>query len=148
MLARTATLAALTIVAVMPLRAAEQIPQRDGDQVPLQVPPAALSGLLRVDRVRIEAPPPEIDSEAALLKFDLFNAGETPVTSITVEISIREKGDGETPGRRIVHPFSIRGDTVLEAGYTINFGLLLRNLSPDCRCVPKIDVVSVRALTR
>ena len=82
------------------------------------------------------------------MKFDLFNAGETPFTSITVEISIREKGEGDTPGRRIVHPFSIRGDTVLEAGYTINFGLLLRNLSPDCRCVARIDVVSVRALTR
>ena len=102
---------------------------------------------LTVQNIRMEAPDSFVDSPSAVLRFDLFNAGVTPLTAITLEISVLEKSsDDRQSGRPIVHPFRIRGDLVLDPGYTVNFGMLLRNLSSDCVCIAKVDVISVRAL--
>jgi hypothetical protein len=71
----------------------------------------------------------------------------TPLTDLILEISILEKSAAkELAGRALVRPFQIRGNIVLQAGYTINYEMLLRNLSSDCRCVANVDVVSVHWL--
>jgi hypothetical protein len=103
--------------------------------------------LLRVENVRLEAPIPAGTLPSTLLKFDVFNAGSTPLTDFILEISILEKPAlNELSGKALVRPFKIRGNIVLQAGYTINYEMLLRNLSSDCRCIATVDVVSVQSL--
>jgi hypothetical protein len=100
--------------------------------------------LVRVENVRLEAPIPAEALPSALLKFDVFNGTSTPLTALVLEISILEKPTTkELGGRAVVRPFKIRGNVVLEAGYTMNYAMLLRNVSSDCRCVPNVDIVSV-----
>ena len=71
----------------------------------------------------------------------------TPLTDLILEISILEKPESmELSGRAVVRPFKIRGHVVLQAGYIVNYEMLLRNLSPDCGCVANVDVVSVHWL--
>ena len=70
---------------------------------------------------------------------------------IVIEIAIRESGtpvDTRPPSRPIVGPFRIRGHATIEAGYTVNYQMLLRNLNPDCRCVANVSIVSARPLNR
>jgi hypothetical protein len=103
--------------------------------------------LLRVENVRLEAPVPPETIPSSLLKFDVFNGGSTPLTDLILEISILEKSAAkESAGRALVRPFQIRGGIVLQAGYTINYEMLLRSLPSDCRCVANVDVVSVHWL--
>lgn len=117
--------------------------------VPVPSDPKAviLSRLLTIDNVRLETPLHAETSPSTLLKFDVFNGGSTPLTDLILEISIVEKSAAkELAARTLVRPFQIRGDLVLQAGYTINYEMLLRNLSSDCRCVANVDVVSFRWL--
>jgi|SRR5215204_2058219 len=107
----------------------------------------AAARLLRVDNVRLEAAVREEASPSTILKFDVFNGGSAPLMDLVLEISILEKAaPTELAGRAIVRPFKIRGNVVLQAGYTINYEMLLRNLSSDCRCIANVDVVSVHWL--
>lgn len=46
----------------------------------------------------------------------------------------------------VVNPFIIRGSVTLEAGYTVNYAMLLRNLSADCGCKANVVVMSARPL--
>ena len=36
----------------------------------------------------------------------------------------------------------IRGRVDLQAGYTLNYEMLLRNLPPDCSCVADVAIVA------
>jgi len=66
-----------------------------------------------------------------------------------LEISITEKPAFEpvlAPSRMLVRPFTIRGNVVLESGYTINYEMLLRHFSSDCNCLANVGVLSVRSL--
>jgi hypothetical protein len=103
--------------------------------------------LLRVENVRLEAPVSAETLLSTLLKFDVFNGGSIPLTDLILEISILEKpAVNELSGKALVGPFKIRGKVVLQAGYTINYEMLLRNLSSDCSCEATVDVVSVHWL--
>jgi hypothetical protein len=125
--------------------------QETGGTISLPNDPKRIHGaarLLRVENVRLEAPVPAETLPSTVLKFDVFNGGSTPVTNLILEISILEKPAlNELPGKALVRPFKIRGNVVLQAGYTINYEMLLRNLSSDCRCIANVDVVSVHWLT-
>ena len=104
---------------------------------------------LRVENVRLEAARETETGPSAVLTFDVFNASPRRQTDLLLEISITEKpglGPVLTPGRVLVHPFKIRGNFVMESGYTINYQMRLRQLSTDCDCVANVDVLSVRAL--
>jgi hypothetical protein len=104
-------------------------------------------GRLKVENIRLE---PAISSDrqpAATLKFDLLNVTVQRLTDLVLKISIVEKGDADeniVPGHVLVGPFTFRGGVILEAGYLINFELLLQNFSPECLCVATVDVVSTR----
>jgi hypothetical protein len=101
---------------------------------------------LRVQRVRLEPAPPINTSPSTVLKFDLFNASVNRITDLLLKIAIIQKVEPLAPRRVLVGPFNIRGDVVLEAGYTLNYQMLLRNFSSDCDCVANVDVISVRSL--
>ena len=121
---------------------------RDTIAVPSDLKPINESAqLLRVEKVRLEVPVTAETSPSTLLKFDVFNGGSTPLTDLILEISILEKPAlNELSGKALVRPFKIRGHVVLQAGYTVNYEMLLRNLSSDCRCIATVDVVSVQWL--
>jgi hypothetical protein len=107
----------------------------------------ATARLLKVGNVRLEAPVHAEVLPSTLLKFDVFNGAPTPLTDLVLEISVLEKPAlTELSGRALVRPFQIRGNIVLQAGYTVNFEMLLRNLASDCRCIANVDVVSVHWL--
>jgi hypothetical protein len=102
---------------------------------------------LRIMNVRLEAPPADAPIPSAILKFDMLNDGGSKVTDIVIQISMLERPrDERALGSRrfVVNPFMIRGSVTLEAGYTMNYEMLLRNLSTDCACVPNVVVISAR----
>ena len=69
------------------------------------------------------------------------------MTDVDIEVTISERVpriDGINEMRLLVGPFTIRGHVTIEAGYTFNYNLLLRNLSTECRCVANVNVVSAR----
>ena len=101
---------------------------------------------LRVQRVRLEPAPPMSASPGTVLKFDLFNASANRLADPLLQIAIVEKTEPFALRRILVGPFTIRGEVVLEAGYILNYEMLLRNFSSDCHCVANVDVVSVRSL--
>jgi len=101
---------------------------------------------LRVQRVRLEPAPPISASPGTVLKFDLFNASVNRLADPLVQIAIVENAEPFAIRRILVGPFTIRGEVVLEAGYILNYEMLLRNFSSDCHCVPNVEVVSVRSL--
>lgn len=115
------------------------------DQESSRAEASALS-VLRVSNVRLDAPSAEVSRPAALLKFDLLNDGELSVTDVLVEITIFEKSRSDTRPRRIAGPVTIRGYATIEAGYTVSYELLLRNLAADCDCDPRVNIVSARPI--
>ena len=112
--------------------------------------PARLSTPLpRVEHVRLEAPLRAEASPSTLLKFDVVNSATAPLIDLVLEISVLEKPARKgLSGRAIVRPFRVRGDVILQAGHAINYEMLLRNLSSDCRCPATVNVVSVLWLPR
>lgn len=78
---------------------------------------------LRVENMRLEAALSTETEPSTTMKFDLVNAGPERLTDVLLEISITEKPavDLLTPRRTLVRPFQIRGDVVLESGYTIAY---------------------------
>jgi hypothetical protein len=101
---------------------------------------------LRIVNVRLEPLTEEAIRPTAVLKFDLLNEAAVSVTDVVLEISIVE--DVEPSPRRviIVAPFTVRAHATIDAGYTVNYTMLLRNLSPDCACIAKVSVLSARPL--
>jgi hypothetical protein len=104
---------------------------------------------LRIANVRIEVPPAHAPKPSSLLKFDMLNEGDLRVADVQIEIAIVDNklaDDGDLQSRPIVGPFRISGHATIEAGYTVNYEMLLRNLNPECPCVATVRVVSARRL--
>ena len=103
---------------------------------------------LRVENVRLEAAPPIETEPATLVKFDLVNVSSQRLTDLVLEISVMEKPapDPLTPRQTLVHPFQIRGNAILESGYTIAYEMQLRHFASDCNCVANVEVLSFRPL--
>jgi hypothetical protein len=103
-----------------------------------------------IANVRLEPASPLEASPSMTLKFAIANEGSTSVSDIILKIAIVEKPKSEhpEPARRVlVGPFTIRGgDVVLRAGYTMNYEMLMRNLSSECSCLAIVDVLSARTL--
>ena len=111
--------------------------------------PARYQGsTLRIHNVRLEAPPLDGPKPSVILKFDLLNDSDVRITDVMIEIAIVAKPQtvSEPAPRVIVRPFIIRGHVTIEAGYTVAYQMLLRNLAPDCECQADVNVVSARPL--
>jgi hypothetical protein len=107
-------------------------------------PPTAL----RIKNVRlVAAPMSSAQPPSAVLKFDLANEGAQRLTDTLVEIVITERQGvkAETLNPRIIMgPVTIRGTATIEAGYTLEYQMLLRNVSAECECVANVVVLSAR----
>jgi hypothetical protein len=102
---------------------------------------------VHINDIRLEAPVRRTAEPASVLKFEMLNDGERRITDVMLEIAIREKASDvlETP-RTIVGPFLVGGHATIEAGYAVDYELLLKNLAPDCSCSATVRVVSAREL--
>jgi len=89
-------------------------------------------------------PAPGVDTPATTLEFDMLNDSGDPVTDVVVEISIVEKSTNHEPPHIVAGPFTIKGEAVLEPGYTIKYQMIMRNLSSDCDCAANVGVLSAR----
>lgn len=102
---------------------------------------------VHINDIRLEAPPRQTPEPASILKFEMLNDGERRVTDVMLEIAIREKAaDIAATPRTIVGPFLVGGHATIEAGYAVDYELLLKNLAPDCSCLATVRVVSAREL--
>ena len=102
---------------------------------------------VHINDIRLEAPPRQTPEPASVLKFEMLNDGERRVTDVMLEIAIREKAvDLAVTPRTIVGPFMVGGHATIEAGYAVDYELLLKNLAPDCSCLATVRVVSAREL--
>ena len=131
---------------------ARDIPRRqlklDGDVMPTPGVPTHVQPL-RIDHVRLERAPRTETSPSAILKFDLLNEGVDRMTDVLLEVSILEQpppGESLQSRRVLAGPFNIRGTAVLQPGYTMNYELLLRNVSSECSCIARVVVTSARAV--
>jgi len=102
---------------------------------------------VHINDIRLEAPPRQTPEPASVLKFEMLNDGERRVTDVMLEIAIREKAaDIAVTPRTIVGPFLVGGHATIEAGFAVDYELLLKNLAPDCSCLATVRVVSAREL--
>jgi hypothetical protein len=77
----------------------------------------------------------------------MLNEGALRVADVVIEISILDKERSENHDGQpapIVRPFRISAHATIEAGYTVNYQMLLRNLSPECPCVATVKILSAR----
>jgi hypothetical protein len=96
---------------------------------------------------RLEASTTREYQESTILKFDVENESDTSQTDIELSVSLLGPIDGGEEERPVlVRPFTIRVDTVLPAGYSLEYEIRLRNIRSDCDCVPKIDILNARAV--
>jgi hypothetical protein len=117
--------------------------------VQLDIERPAKGSPLGIAKVRFDPPPPGEEDSSAVLKFQMSNGSSSTLTDIAVEVSIVEelrRGHLETPRRVLAGPFAIRGTIVLDPGYTADYEILLRNMSPTCRCAAKVRVLSFRSI--
>ena len=123
---------------------AKPAPQVAGNPDPTvsSQPPASE---LKVRNLRLDDPSVEVSRPAVVLKFDLLNDSLSRVTDVLIEIAIVEKPSRDAGSRRLVAgPITMRGYATIEPGYTVEYKVLLRNLSSDCGCEPRVSVVSAR----
>jgi hypothetical protein len=100
---------------------------------------------LKIAKIRLEPAPR--DETAAVLRFDMSNAGSHTVRDVVFQISLVEdlsRGTTNAPERVIAGPFTIEAKFDLEPADTAEYEALLRNLPTDCRCAARIRVLSVR----
>jgi hypothetical protein len=104
---------------------------------------------LQVKNLRLDSAPPEASQPSAILKFDVFNDASVPLADVVMRISFLKKrlpGASETPDRVVVGPVTIRLGQTLQAGFAVSYQMLFRNLSSDCGCSPRVEILSARVL--
>jgi hypothetical protein len=107
---------------------------------------------LKITDVRIEDFQPERKEQPSIiLKFHATNESASTLTSIVLAISLIESPEQERRGvapEVLAGPFIVRGEVVLEPGYTADYEMVLRNISRDCGCAAEVRVLSLRSLHR
>jgi hypothetical protein len=150
---------ALTVISGSMVRAAST-GRRPDDRSKVRLLPAqppidsiALeAAALRVRNVRLVAADPIGDVPSLNVKFEVRNEGTSPLTEIIVEIRVLDRlsadGADRDPAATIAGPFTIRGRAILDPGFSMNYEMRLRNLTPDCGCRASVSVNSARVADR
>jgi hypothetical protein len=117
------------------------------------IDPVALNATaLRVRNVKLVAADPIGDVPSLNVKFEVRNEGTAPLTEIIVEVRVVDQVSAESTGRdqpaTIAGPFTIRGRAILDPGFSMNYEMRLRNLTPDCGCRANVSVSSARVAHR
>ena len=74
-----------------------------------------------------------------------MNDGLVTVRDVILEVAIVERRSTDAAAAAphvVAGPFTIRGDIDLQAGYALNYEMLLRNLPSDCNCIANVAIVS------
>ena len=146
----------LAIVAMMPAVMGE-VPRTAGadtgrtstdpairtDQRSVSVAQDATADSIHVTNVRFEAPPGTVSYPSVLLKFEVVNNGLEPLTDPLIRISVIEKVASEdvTLPRILVQPFLVTGTPLIAPGYSVDYQMLMQNLTVDCGCVARVTVI-------
>jgi hypothetical protein len=105
---------------------------------------------LKVEKLRLDPSPKEAPQPSALLKFDVLNDTRSRLADVVMRVSFVERDTHEieaSPARVLVGPFTIRVHETLPAGYVLSYELLFRNLSPECDCSPRVEILSAHVLS-
>jgi hypothetical protein len=97
-----------------------------------------------VRHVRLIAAPPIEDLPSALMRFDVQNQGVRPVLDVDVRlILLATSSQNQVPvsPQVLAGPFTIRTKRLLMPGERFDYEIRLRNLTSDCDCLAKVDVV-------
>jgi hypothetical protein len=122
-------------------------PVLEGIDPPIRLRTESQPASVHINDIRLEAPARGTAEPASVLKFEMLNEGDRRITDVMLEIAIREKtSDVIVTPRTIVGPFLVGGHATIEAGYAVDYELLLKNLSPDCSCLATVRIVSAREL--
>lgn len=113
------------------------------------VKPLINEPLIQIENLRLETAPATAPQPSAVLKFDMFNDTTLRLTDVVMRVSFLEKRPDDidsTPARVVVGPVTVRMGQTLQAGYVLSYEMLFRNLSSDCDCSPRVEVLSARLL--
>lgn len=113
------------------------------------VKPLTSEPLLQIENLRLESAPPKAPQPSVLLKFDILNDTSLRLTDVVMRVSFLKKRADDvdaTPRRVIVGPVTVRVGETVRAGYVLSYEMLFRNLSPDCDCAPRVEILSARQL--
>ena len=112
------------------------------DPVPVS---ANIGAEVHVEGIKFVTPPEDAPKPSSLLKFAVVNDSSRSVSDLVIAITVREMPEdkGET-SRALVGPFTVAGHATIEAGYSVEYALLLQNLMSDCRCQAEVKVMSAR----
>ena len=128
----------------------DQLTQSKHDELTVIVAtPLTGEPLLQIENLRLVTPPAKAPQPSALLKFDMLNPTALPLTDVVMRVSFFEKRRDEidaAPPRVVVGPVTVRVDETLQAGYVLSYEMLFRNMSSDCDCSPRVEVLSARLL--
>lgn len=142
---------AVMLASVGPLTTTElksAAPERVHTPVAVSVNRPAQSPGIKIKKIRLE-PPDEGDAlTTAVLRFDAVNDSADRLTDLVLEISIVGKGSTSdaAPSRVITRPFTVEEKRVIEPGYSLQYEIVLKNVSSDCDCRTSVQVRSARSL--
>jgi hypothetical protein len=109
--------------------------------------PASPPGI-KIKKVRLEPPEEGDASTTAVLRFDAVNDSADRLTDLVLEISIVSKGSTSDPATSpvISRPFTVEEKRIIEPGYSLQYEIVLKNVSSDCDCRTSVQVRSARSL--
>ena len=143
---------AVMLANVGPLAAAglkTAAPERVHSPIPVSVDrPAAPPGI-KIKKVRLEPPEEGDASTTAVLRFDAVNDSADRLTDLVLEISIVRKGSTSDPATSpvISRPFTVEEKRIIEPGYSLQYEIVLKNVSSDCDCRTSVQVRSARSVS-
>jgi hypothetical protein len=113
------------------------------DPPPLSVAQDARADSVHVGNIRFEAPPATVPHPSVLLKFEVVNNGGEPLTDPLIRILVTEKvaPDVGIAPRVLVQPFVVTGTPMIAPGYSVDYQMLMQNLTVDCGCVAHVTVM-------
>lgn len=109
--------------------------------------PASPPGI-KIKQIRLEPPDQGDTATTAVLRFDAVNDSADRLTDLVLEISIvRKPSTSDSATARVVaRPFTVQEKRILEPGYSLQYEIVLKNVSSDCDCRPSVQVRSARSL--
>jgi hypothetical protein len=109
--------------------------------------PASPPGI-KIKQVRLEPPDQGDTSTTAVLRFDAVNDSSDRLTDLVLEISIvgKPSRNGAATPRVIARPFTVQEKRIIEPGYSLQYEIVLKNVSSDCDCRTSVQVRSARSV--
>jgi hypothetical protein len=116
--------------------------------IPVSVDRPASPPGIKIKQVRLEPPDEGDTSKTAVLRFDAVNDSAERLTDLVLEISIvRKPPTSDSATVPIIRqPFTVQEKRIIEPGYSLQYEIVLKNVSSDCDCRTSVQVRSARSL--